>query len=222
MDKEAEKTKTDAVIQAEATVRSSIITARAVTIGAILTAISGITIAIIGLINTLPKPEQNSPLSPIFVPTSTPYRCPYKSQTDHETIIKLIEAEAAAVNTKDAGIILAIFAPDAVFHDHASAPSKEWNSPIKRYQDDLFKTMEFQSVDHFDISLAEIIGNTAYYTSGSKGYYRVGNGDWVEMLNGSLTSTQYGSEHWVLQKNTNGCWVIVQMDFNAGHIKFPP
>jgi len=138
----------------------------------------------------------------------------------------LIQEEAIASNTKDLSIILKIFDSNAVFYDYASTPPKQWIGPIARYKEDLFKTTDLQGVEHFDISpvVPGIEGNIAYYVSGSKGKYRIGGGNWADFFNGSLISTpstKFGSEHWILKKDNNGCWVINQMEFNAGHIKFP-
>jgi hypothetical protein len=168
--------------------------------------------------------------TPSFTSTPTfgpvPYACPYQGGTDNETIVGLIQAEAIASNTKDISIIQAIFDPDAIFYDFAFEPTKSWNGPLARYADDLFTTTDFKNVEHFDILPVEpgISGDTAFYTSGSKGYYRINGADWNKFFNGSLESkpsTQYGSEHWILKKNSSGCWAIVQMEFNAGNEKFP-
>jgi hypothetical protein len=146
--------------------------------------------------------------------------------TDDGTIVGLIQAEAIASNAKDISIIQAIFDPGAIFYDFASDPAKSWNGPLARYQDDLFSITDFQNMEHFDILPVKpgISGDTAYYTSGSKGEYRIDGGDWNRFFNGSLVSrpsTQYGSEHWILKKNSTGCWSIVQMEFNAGEERFP-
>jgi ketosteroid isomerase-like protein len=167
------------------------------------------------------------PATPTISPTitSTPYICPFQGQTDGETIVNLIEAEAAAVNDKDLDTIKNIFAPDAVIYDYVTP--KEWSGPLARYRDDLFQTMDFRDVEHFDILPVGlgIDGDTAYYTSGSQGDYRkIGESSWTFFFNGSLTSTpraEFGSDHWTLKKDNNGCWFIVRMDINAGHIPFP-
>src|SRR6266498_4974554 len=74
--------------------------------------------------------------------TPTQYICLYQGQTDNQTILNLIQEEATAVNTKNLDIILAIFDPDAIFYDGASAPPKSWNGPAARYDNDLFRTLE--------------------------------------------------------------------------------
>ena len=152
--------------------------------------------------------------------------CPYQGQTENETIANLIQAEATAVNTKDLAIIMAIFDASATFQDYASEPPQQWNGALTRYKETLFQTTEFRGVEHFDILPAGpgIDGNTAYYTSGSKGSYRIGGGDWQNFFNSSLISVpsaRFGSDHWILRKNDQGCWVIVRPEFNAGHIEFP-
>jgi hypothetical protein len=169
-------------------------------------------------------PSSTFTATPTF--TSSPYSCPYQGMTDNETIVGLIKAEAIASNTKDMSILQVIFDPEAVFYDYGSNPAKSWDGPRARYKDDLFITTDFKNVERFDILpvRSRISGNTAYYTSGSKGEYRTSGGAWNTFFNGSLVSdpsTKYGSEHWILKKNSNGCWVIVQMDFNAGDEKFP-
>jgi hypothetical protein len=162
------------------------------------------------------------------VPTDTPAPvvCPYQGATDDETIDALIRAEAVAVNTKDLAIIQAIFDPEALFYDFGSHTPETWNGPLARYQEHLFPTTDFQDLERFDILPVGpgISGDTAYYASGSKGYYRAVGGDWKKFFSGSLVSkpsTPYGSDHWILKKNSSGCWGIVQMEFNAGDEQFP-
>ena len=164
-----------------------------------------------------------SPLTP------TPITCPYQGMTDSETIVNLIQAEAAASNAEDITIMQSIFAPETVFSDYVSYPQnppKIWVGPLARYQDDLFTSADFMQVEHFDILPVRqgINENMAWYTSGSKGFYRINGGEWIEFFNGSLISTppaEFGSEHWILKKNSIGCWAITQMEFDAGHVKFP-
>lgn len=177
---------------------------------------------------TIHTPTSSSTPSQTQTLTPTPL-CPYAADTDDETIQALIAAEAEAVNRKSIDIILAIFSSDAVFTDYAvpsGQPPHTWFGPIARYKDDLFKNTDLSDVVNFDILPAGpgILGDTAYYTSGSKGSYRSGD-KWVTFFNGSKVgedSTPYGSNHWTLHRNSNGCWVIARFDFNAGHIPFPP
>lgn len=180
---------------------------------------------------TTPTPTATPTLTPTTTSTSTPTptptpTCPYEGETDNETIVNLIQAEATAANTKSITITQNIFSPDAIFTDYAQKPPKTWYGPLARYGDDLFKFVDFKEVEHFDILPVGqgIAGNMAWYTSGSKGFYKTSGSDWQEMFNGSLVSTpptEFGSEHWTLTKNRVGCWVITQMDFNAGLIPFP-
>jgi hypothetical protein len=148
--------------------------------------------------------------------------CPYQGINDNQTIINLIQMEAVASNTKDMSIIQSIFSSDAVFHDYSTEPSKTWIGPKVRYQDDLFRNTDLQKVEHFDILPAGngIVGDRATYTSGSKGEYRAGD-TYVPFINGSSKTTKYGSDHWILGKNDQGCWVIEELDINAGHVQFP-
>jgi len=219
----AAKIQADAVreaskIQADAVRATSITTVWAQILTAIISAMALILAAYIGSKITTSIPE--------IILSPTPHICSFQSQTDNETIGNLIEAEADASNTKDLSTILIIFAPNATFYDYAQSPTKTWVGPNARYKDDLFQTTELRGVKHFDILPVGlgIDGNIASYTSGSKGSYRNGEGNWTDFFNGSLISTpstKYGSEHWILKKNTNGCWVITQMEFDAGHIQFP-
>jgi len=205
----------------------AIITVIGVVVAAIITAVIGPiiveqmhkTVPTITPIITTEAPSIAAITTPLFI-------CPYQGQTDNETISSLIQAEAVAANTKDLSIILAIFDPNALFYDCDPTRLKQWNGPIERYRDDLFKTTDLQGVEHFDPSpVGSGIGSDiAYYVSGSKGNYRIGGGNWTYFFNGSKISepsTQFGSEHWILKKDNNGCWVITQMEFNAGHIEFP-
>ena len=125
------------------------------------------------------------------------------------------------MNTRDADIIRDSFAADAVFYDYATDPPQQWRSPQARYMDDLFVNTVLRSVGHFDISPVGrgLQDRLATYTSGSRGEYRAGD-VWIAYENGSLGTTEYGSDHWKLMKEA-GCWVIVQLDFNAGHVPFP-
>ena len=161
--------------------------------------------------------------SPTASPTPTPtISCPYQGVDDDQTIVNLIQAEALASNTKDMSIIQDIFSPDAVFHDFSSEPSRIWIGPIARYKDDLFFNTDLRKVEHFDILPAGkgIVGDRATYTSGSSGEYK--NGDnWIPFSNGSSKTAAFGSEHWILGKNSFGCWVIQALDFNASHVQFP-
>lgn len=162
--------------------------------------------------------------------TLTPIICSYQGTTDDQTITNLIQKEAEASNTKDMSVMQAIFSSFAVFHDY-SRPKLVWLGPEARYKEDLFKTTDLKDVIHFDIMPVGngIIDNKATYISGSMGSYSTNGGKtWVSFSNGSIVpfgpilATKYGSEHWVLEKDNLGCWRVIQFDFNAGHIPFPP
>jgi hypothetical protein len=176
-----------------------------------------------------PSPTKSVTVGPSSIPTLTvtPFVCPYQGQTDDQTIINLIQAEASAVNMKDLAILLTIFSPDAVINQQDTDPVKNWKGPVDRYEDDLFVDTKFKDVQHFDIQPVVPVSASdtiAYYTSGSRGSYQKKGEDWTPFFNGSLVSptpTQYGSDHWFLKKDEKGCWVIVRLDFNAGHVKFP-
>jgi hypothetical protein len=176
--------------------------------------------------------SQTASITPSLTPSKTPTpTCAFAGQTDDETIHNLINAEASAANSQSIDTIVAIFSPDAVFEDYAQngsngSPPKTWIGPLVRYKDDLFINAKLKDVQNFDISKAgsSSDGNTAWYTSGSKGFY-LSKGDWQEFNNGSLVGknkTQYGSNHWTLQRKPDGCWAIFRFAFNAGHISFPP
>jgi hypothetical protein len=164
-----------------------------------------------------------SPPTPTITITPTQFSCPYQRSTDHETIVNLIMAEAEAVKKEDLNIINTIFASNADFYDYASEPPAHWNGTYARYAVDLFPKTDFSELEHFEILPAGsgIVGDTAYYTSGSRGSYRIGTGSLRDLNNGSLNSTRYGSDHWILKKNSDGCWEIVEMRFNAGDERFP-
>ncbi len=152
--------------------------------------------------------------------------CPFEADTDAETIVRLIRAESEAVNCENISIIQAIFAEDAIIRDAANG--NEWHDPMARYQT-LFANLDFRDLTHFDILPAGpgITETVAYYISGNNGQYKGGGGKWQDIYNGSTLDhlgppTQYGSDHWTLQRNSAGCWVITEFTFNAGHIPFPP
>jgi hypothetical protein len=161
--------------------------------------------------------------TPTYTPTPTPVVCPYQGVTDDDTIRALIMAEAVAVRNKNMKIINDIFDHDAIFYDYTADPAKIWPGVDARYAKDLFIWVNFKDAEHFDVRPAGsgILGDVATYTSGSQITYQVNGGAWVEQTNGSSKTTQYGSEHWILKRNENGCWVITQMEFNAGHVRFP-
>jgi hypothetical protein len=168
-----------------------------------------------------PFPTPSLTMTPSQTPTMQV--CPYQRATDDGTIVALIQAETVAAQQKDMVILQDIFDPEAIFYDYAFKPVKIWQGVEARYPQDLFIWVDFKDGKHFDILPAwpGISGDTATYTSGSEVTYKIGSGPWTHQINGSAKSTKYGSEHWILKKNPNGCWVITQMEFNAGLIKFP-
>jgi ketosteroid isomerase-like protein len=208
---------------------------------AIIIGLATILASLIGSLVDRPRPTPTS--APTFTQAATPVptdrvvsllpptmpaaaiSCPIEGKTDHDTIVSLIQAEAAAVNQKDFELIKDIFDPAAVFFDRAE-PEREWRSPRARYEQDLFLTTTVTGAEHFDIQRAEpgIVGDTAYYTSGSRGIVQNNEGT-VEPYNNPSSPSgppgQYGSDHWTLRKNSQGCWLIVRFEFNAAHMKFP-
>ncbi len=144
-------------------------------------------------------------------------KCPYQDVSDSITLVNLINAEAEAVNRKDMTTLEKIFAPNArirnrVSDKNASEKKLEWTSPQAYYRDFLFVTTTVTSALHSNIEEAgQGIGSAeAWMTSASSGY-----------ANGSPYDNPPGSDHWRLNKNQNGCWVIAEFDFNASHIPFP-
>lgn len=172
---------------------------------------------------TPPPPATSTPaLTPLPSPTPP---CAFRGSTDDETIMNLIQEEAVASNTKSMSIMQDIFAADALIRDYAppTGPAPQiWKGPVARYQDDLFKRTTLNDVAHFGIQAVGlgISEDTATYVSGSRGCYMSG-AQCVTFNNLSRPGTPYGSDHWILQKDTAGCWVITGFDFNAGHVPFP-
>lgn len=190
-----------------------------------------IIVAILGLIGTLAGAVFSSPVilailekndTPEISASASPNPCPYQGNDDEESITNLIMAEAQAANEENMQIIQQIFRGDATITD--AVTNETWANPISRYRDTLYAAVDFSEVNHFDILPAAIYENTAYFTSGSRGKYRPQGGDWQEFFNASKISspkTEYGSDHWVLEKNNSGCWQITHFEFNAGPIRFP-
>jgi len=194
-----------------------------------------IVVALIGLIGVLAQAALNSPIiltllekttmtpsSPAVSPMPASVNCPYLGENDQKTFENLIQAEAQAVNTKSIDIIQQIFTQDATFYDALTGES--WNGPLTRYRDTLFVAAEFRNVTHFDILPLQIYDNLAYVISGSQGDFHRSGQDWQTFFNGSKISnpkTDYGSDHWMLVKNTAGCWQIQWLEFNAGAVSFP-
>lgn len=130
-----------------------------------------------------------------------------------DTLRCLIHAESEAANGGDLTLIQQIFAPDATIR--RGDTGKEWDSP-RAYYEPAFASLNFTDARHFDIYQIQVTDLIARYTSGSSGYYAESN----------ATPTPYyhenPSEHWTFGKNDAGCWVIIEFEFNASHIPFPP
>ncbi len=160
------------------------------------------------------------PIVPIPIPP-----CPYQAQTDMETIDRLIQAEGEAVVREDISLIRAIFVPDAIIR--RGDTGEQWNNPVTYYTN-LFSALDFTQATHYGIQPAGpgITESVAYFTSGSRITYGPTGATPVFQDNPptppASPSTQYGSEHWTLQKNRAGCWQITELVFNADHISFPP
>ena len=168
---------------------------------------------------SIPSTTPTSPPSPSLTPTPT---CPYQGSDDEETFVNLIRAEAEAVNLESMETINKIFAPDALFYDVKEG--KSWLSPKDRYQNDLFLNANSFNVEHFGIVSVGRgeNGEIVYYVSGSSGSYFDKNGGPFSYYNGAKGETTYGSDHWAFRRNSPGCWVIIQLEFNAGDDPFPP
>jgi hypothetical protein len=153
--------------------------------------------------------------------TSTPGLCPLQQTTDDATIRAIIAAEADAVNNKDIQIVSEIFADGALIRDMSAQAPQTWIDPKARYRDYLFGHPDIRNAVHFDIMPAlESTSNEAWYKSGGKGEY-LSNGAWIPYTTEFPNAPPYGSEHWVLKKGSDGCWRIVQFDFNASSTEFP-
>jgi hypothetical protein len=155
-------------------------------------------------------------------PTLPSAPCPYEGAAPHETFENLIQAESDAVNQEDIAIIRAIFAAGAAIRDAKSGAS--WHDPVERYSE-LFANEDFRNVyhDHIRPAGAGSQGSVAWYTSGNRGENRKADSDWQPFENGSSleTATPYGSDQWTLRRDSNGCWLISEFTFNAGHEEFP-
>ncbi len=198
---------------------------------AIIGALAVIIAAIIGYISV-----RDNTLLIIHATQTAEASCPYHGFDDNQTITNLIQAEADGVNDSSMAIMQTIFYAGATFSDYRTNPPQQWIGPVNRYQNDLFLHSSSAGVEHFDIFPAKdggINGDMATYTSGSAGKYMVKPaGPWLSYQNGatqqydstdygSIPSTPYGSDHWTLQKDSQGCWMITEFDFDAGNIKFP-
>ncbi len=147
--------------------------------------------------------------------TSNPYKdsCPYQTQTDLETITNILNAEANAILQKDINVIKQIYADNAVIKDVQSGQT--WNSPVTKYQE-LFAERDFQKLEHFALQLVKNTGQMAWVTGGVRGHDVYISSGQVEDF-----ESDTHSDHWIFEKNENGCWIITALDFNATNVSFP-
>lgn len=170
-------------------------------------------------------PTSTSTLAPTFTsmppeatftatpkPTSTPVPCLCASSTDYETITCLIHKESEAANQGSLELISRIFAPNAVIVQ--GDEDKKWNDPLSYYHS-TFNAVKFSGAYHDDLKQVKVMGGTEYWVSMSGGKYTLG-GVTYEIL-----STP-NSDHWIFEKNQQGCWVVIRFEFNASHLTFPP
>jgi hypothetical protein len=138
-----------------------------------------------------------------------PTACVYSGATIEAQLGWLIEAEARAANSENLDLIAAIFAPDAIIINGVNDEERS-NTPLARYEP-FFRAVTIIDAKHTAIRNLGINANVAYFTSASSG-----------TVNGAPYDTPAGSDHWTFRKNTDGCWVIAEFDFNAAHLPFPP
>ena len=151
-------------------------------------------------------------LSPTPIPT-----CSFQRATDAATIIRIIQAEAEAVNVEGEqgiAIIRCIFDEQAYIRDEASG--EEWHDPVARYEA-LFANADYVDAENVEIQPAGagITGDVAWFTSESQGMVVV-NGEPVPY------SRSPHECHWTLRKDSSGCWAITRFVFNASGVPFPP
>ena len=150
-------------------------------------------------------------------PTPTPDCSPYQRATDAATIIRMIQAEAEAVNVEGEegiSIIRCIFDERAHIRDEASG--EEWYDPVARYEA-LFANADYVDAENVEIQPAGagIMGDAAWFTSESQGTAVV---DGVPV---PYFRTPHEC-HWTLRKDESGYWVITSFVFNASGVPFPP
>ena len=179
---------------------------------AIITALSIVIVAACGLFSGIPQYIVQS-LWATTAPAPSA-ACPYQDSTDAATIIRIIQAEAEAVNSEDISIIQAIFSTGAHIRDESN--NEDWYDPVTRYET-LFSNTDYIGALNLAIQPAGsgITGNVAWFTSESQGRCCVDS-----------ECISYPREphecHWTLQKNDSGCWVITEFVFNAPGVPFPP
>lgn len=179
---------------------------------AIITAIGAVIVAACRLLSDIPQDIVQSPRA--TTAPSPPMICPHQDSTDAATIIRIIQAEAEAVNSEDISIIQAIFSAGAHIRDESN--NEDWHDPVARYET-LFSNADYIGALNLAIQPAGsgITGNVAWFTSESQGRCCVDD-----------ECASYFREphesHWTLQKNSSGCWVITEFVFNAPGVPFPP
>jgi ketosteroid isomerase-like protein len=148
----------------------------------------------------------------VFFSTSSciepwPEDCPYQKDTDLATIKRIIQAEAEAANQEDTAIIRDIFAPDAIIIFEKTGET--WNDPLSHYVE-LFKIFDFTEALNFDIKPygKGITEDTAYIISSNSGIYTMNGGEQVVYNNTNP------KDSWILKKNDEGCWVIVEYRYH--------
>ena len=151
---------------------------------------------------------------PTLTPTvaATPLACVCESDTLDDTLRCLIHTEAQAITNADLPLIDQIFASNAVIV--RGDTGEVWHDAVTYYKP-MFRDLDFSAAQHFDIRQIEVRDQTAYYTSGSSGSYSDADGTPVTYHNDSP------SNHWVFERDDDGCWVITQFAFNAAHLDFP-
>jgi len=179
---------------------------------AIIAALGTIIVAACGLFSVILQDiVQSLRATTAPAPSTT---CPYQDSTDAATIIRIIQAEAEAVNSKDISIIQAIVSTGA--HIREESNHVDWYDPVARYET-LFSNADYIGALNLAIQPAGsgITGNVAWFTSESQGQCCV---------DGECTSyfREPHESHWTLQKNDSGCWVITEFVFNAPGVPFPP
>jgi hypothetical protein len=159
---------------------------------------------------TLPPPEATFTSTP--KPTATSVPCLCASSTDYETITCLIHQESEAANKGDLGIISRIFAPNAVIF--RGDTNEIWNDPLSYYRS-TFNAVKFIGAYHDDLAQVKRIGRIEYWVS-------VSGGEYIQDGVKYPIKSQPSSDHWIFEKNQQGCWVITRFEFNASLISFPP
>ncbi len=147
-------------------------------------------------------------------PTGT---CPYTevAASDDRAIQWLIKREAQAVADGRLDQIKEVFSPSALIVDYGNKNNPvEFADPYAHYAE-LFNTAQYDHAvnDHIKMLMIRNDG-TAYYTSASHGDGMGRDGKAFAYKNPD------NANHWTAKK-INGCWKIIEFDFNASDIPFP-